>query len=269
MGRKQTRNWKYVYLCIAGLIVALCFGCTTIKSVGKHIQAYDHVYRGKKQFEAKDLEGSAHEFNTVLSLSPKTTPGDSALFYLGILYAHYEYPGRNYNKSIYYFEKLINDFPESSLKERSKIWMEVLKDLQRKKYSPVKTIDVKTQDIKERDNTKEAKALTSDDLERGKKLLDMGDFKGALAESQRVLSKFPDTPPGDDALFTMALIFADYRNPDKDYNQSLFYFKRLVDEFPQSTLLEQTKTWVEVLNAIEKAKQVDIEIEQKRKELTQ
>jgi tetratricopeptide (TPR) repeat protein len=254
VGTKHTRNRKYVYLCIAVLTTVLCFGCTTMKSLGKRVQAYDHVHRGKKQFEEKDLQGSVQEFNTALSLAPEKTPGDSALFYLGILYVHYHYPGRNYKKALYYFQKLIKDFPESKLEERSKIWIRVLRDLEQKKLEPVKSIIIRT---------KEESATT-----KGKILLDLGDFKGAIAESRQVLAKFPNDPPGDQALFNIALIFVDYRNPNKDYNKSLLYFKRLVNEFPHSTLRERAKTWIEVLDAIEKAKQVDIEIEEKRKEVT-
>lgn len=223
-------------------------------SLGKRIQAYDHVHRGKKQLEEKDLQGSVQEFNTALSFAPEKTPGDSALFYLGMLYVHYNYPDRNYKKSLYYFQKLVRDFPESKLQERSKIWIKVLEDLEEKKHEPIKSIIIRTQE----------KSVEN----KGKKLLDIGDFNGALAESRETLSRFPDTPPGDEALFTIALIFADYRNPDKDYNKSLLYFKKLVNKFPQSNLREQAKTWIEVLDAIEKAKQVDIEIEEKRKELT-
>ena len=258
MGTKHTRSWKYVYLCIAVLTTVLCFGCTTMSSMGKRLQAYDHVHRGKKQFEEKDLRGSVQEFNTALSLVPEKTPGDSALFYLGIVYVHYHYPDRNYKQARYYFQKLIKDFPESKLQERSKIWIRVLKDLEQKKNEPVKSIIIRT-----KVRTKEESAT-----KKGKDLLNLGDFKGAIAESQHVLSKFPNTSPGDQALFHIALIFADYRNANKDYNTSLLYFKRLVKEFPQSTLREQAKTWIEVLDAIEKAKQVDIEIEEKRKEVT-
>ena len=264
MGKKHTRSWKYVYFCIAVLTTALCFGCTTMTSLGKRLQAYDHVHRGEKHFEEKELQGSVQEFNTALSLTPEKKPGDKALFYLGILYAHYNYPGRNYKKSLYYFQKLITDFPESTLTERSKIWVKVLKDLEEKKQEPVKSIIIRVQEKSVENNKIQEKSVEN----KGKKLLDMGDFKGAIAESRQILSQFPNTPPGDTALFTIALIFADYRNPDKDYNKSLLYFKRLVDDFPHSALREQAKTWIEVLNAIEKAKQVDIEIEEKRKELT-
>jgi hypothetical protein len=42
----------------------------------------------------------------------------------------------------------------------------------------------------------------------------------------------------------------------------------LIDTFPQSELADQARVWVNVLQTIEKTKQVDIEIEEKKKELT-
>jgi hypothetical protein len=42
---------------------------------------------------------------------------------------------------------------------------------------------------------------------------------------------------------------------------------RVEKDFPRSPLVEEAKIWVSVLHAFEKAKQVDIEIEEKKKEL--
>jgi hypothetical protein len=42
----------------------------------------------------------------------------------------------------------------------------------------------------------------------------------------------------------------------------------LIDRDPQSPLVEQAKIWIGVLNVIEKSKQVDIEIEEMKKELS-
>lgn len=101
----------------------------------------------------------------------------------------------------------------------------------------------------------------------GRKLLDKNDFKGALKENMKVLALFEKEPPGDSALFNMGLIYAHYENPEKDYKKSIHYFKRLIKEYPQSPLLEQAKIWVNVLGIIEKGKEIDIEIEKKKKEL--
>ena len=94
-----------------------------------------------------------------------------------------------------------------------------------------------------------------------------GDFEGAMRESQDILARSPKTPPGDEALMNMGLICAHYANPKRDYKKALGYFMRIEKEFPRSPFVEEAKIWVSVLLAFEKAKQVDIEIEKKKKEL--
>ncbi len=104
-------------------------------------------------------------------------------------------------------------------------------------------------------------------LELVKDFIDRGDFEGAMKASQRVLSHSPKSPPGDEALLNMGLINAHYANPKKDYKKALGYFLRVEREFPRSPLVEEAKIWIGVLRSFEKAKQVDIEIEEKKKEM--
>ena len=104
-------------------------------------------------------------------------------------------------------------------------------------------------------------------LHIGQKLLDKRDFKGSLRENMKALSIIEKEPPGDRALFNIGLIYAHYENPEKDYKKSILYFRRLVREYPRSPLLEQAKIWINVLGIIEKAKEIDIENEKKKKEL--
>lgn len=104
-------------------------------------------------------------------------------------------------------------------------------------------------------------------LESVKDLIGRGDFDGAMKESQEVLASSPKTPPGDEALMNMGLISAHYANPKKDYKKAMGYFMRIERDFPQSPLVEEAKIWTSVLQAFEKAKQVDLEIEQKKKEM--
>jgi len=110
------------------------------------------------------------------------------------------------------------------------------------------------------------KRSANDHLIRSQELLAGGDYKKAFEENQKVLSLYDKIPAGDAAFFNMGLIYAHDRNPGKDYKKSLGFFKKLIKEFPQSPLVEQAKIWVSVLDVIEKSKQVDIEIEKKKKE---
>lgn len=106
-----------------------------------------------------------------------------------------------------------------------------------------------------------------DHLKGVRGLIGRGDFDGAMKESQEALERSPKPPEGDAALMAMGLVSAHHENPKKDYKKSLAYFKRLVREYPGSSLAEEARIWVSVLESFEKAKQVDIEIEQKKKEL--
>jgi hypothetical protein len=98
-------------------------------------------------------------------------------------------------------------------------------------------------------------------------LIGRGNFEGAMKESQDILVRSPKGPPGDEALMVMGLVSAHYANPKKDYTKALNYFMRVEREFPRSPLAEEAKIWVGVLQAFEKAKQVDLEIEEMKKGL--
>ncbi len=95
-----------------------------------------------------------------------------------------------------------------------------------------------------------------------------GDFENATRKCQEMLSRSPKTAPVDQALFDMGLLYAHPRSPKKDYKKSADYFKKLLKEFPRSPLIEEAKMWLGVLEDIEKAMKVDIEIEEKKKELS-
>ncbi len=123
--------------------------------------------------------------------------------------------------------------------------------------------------IKELRDREEAR----DSLLRGQALLAQGDYDGSLKENQKVLSLYPNRPPGGKALFNIGLVYAHVGNPKRDYRRALGFFRRLTSEYPQSPLVEQARIWIGVLQAneklsqmLEKSKQVDIEIEEKKRE---
>jgi tetratricopeptide (TPR) repeat protein len=124
----------------------------------------------------------------------------------------------------------------------------------------------------ERDRTKEQKKA-DEYLLRGKRLLAQGDYEGSLRENQKTLSLSANRPPGDEALFNMGLIYAHSGNPKKDLGRSVDFFKRLLKDYPQSPFVEQAKIWIGVLQEnekliqmLEKSKEVDIQIEEKKRE---
>ena len=110
-------------------------------------------------------------------------------------------------------------------------------------------------------------------LLRSKRLLPRGDYAGSLKESQRVLSLPGKNPPKDQALFQIGLIYAHVDNPQKDFGKALEYFRRVIKDYPKSPLAEEARVWAGVLQeneklsqVIEKSKQVDISVEEKKRE---
>jgi tetratricopeptide (TPR) repeat protein len=128
----------------------------------------------------------------------------------------------------------------------------------------------------------EAKREAREYLTMAQKLLDQGDYEGSLKEEEKVLTLYGKVPPGDEALFNMGLIYAHSGYPKRDYKKSLDLFRRLVKVFPQSPLVGQAKIWIGLLQenerlnreieelnkTIKKSKQVDIELDEKKREIS-
>ncbi len=105
-------------------------------------------------------------------------------------------------------------------------------------------------------------------LFQAKDLLAKGDFEGSLRESQRALSLSDKNSSGDEALFTMALVYAHPKNQRKDYKKCTSLLRRILKEYPRSTVAEEARIWISVLQTIEQSKQVDAEIEEMKRELS-
>jgi len=188
-----------------------------------------------------DFEKAIRINEDILRSSPSEPPADSALFSLGMIWAHNENPKKDYRKALQYFNRLVEEFPGSTLTSEARIWAGVLGDINR-----VIEIDI---------------------LSKVQALLAKDDFEGAMKMNEDILRSSPKTPPADSALFAMGLISVHHKNPKKDYRKALEYFKRVVEEFPASPLAPGARIWTGVLEDINKAVQIDLEIEEQKKEL--
>ena len=118
-------------------------------------------------------------------------------------------------------------------------------------------------------------------------MLARGDYEAALEEDQKALPLSASNPPGDEAQYYMALVYAHPENPKGDYVKSIATFKRLIKQYPQSTWTGQARIWGQVIqqseNAkrlaaslgqendklklmIEESKKVDLEVEEKKRD---
>ena len=216
---------------------------------------YKHEFKIKKESQEKiqrageflkqgDYDGYLIINEDLHALFPDRPPGDEALFNIGLVYSHKDNPEKNYKKSLQMFKKLVHDFPESHLLEEAKIWIGLLQVIEQERNAYFSCM-------------------------RSKELIRKNGLHKSLEEYQKILSRFPDRPPGDEALFNIGLIYIHNDNPKKKYKASLQMFKKLVHDFPQSDYIEEARIWIGLLEVIEKSKQADIEIEEKKKELTQ
>src|SRR5258706_421809 len=129
-------------------------------------------------------------------------------------------------------------------------------------------------------------------FEQSHTLMSRGQYEAAYSENQRILQEGRGAP--DIALFNLGMISAHSANPKKNYPRALTSFRTLVKDYPQSTMIEPAKTWIQVLEeyqrmaeekralakereslvqemdklryTIEKSRQVDVEIERRRRE---
>jgi tetratricopeptide (TPR) repeat protein len=224
-------------------------GCITIESIKNEHTVNQYLKHSQVLLAQRKYKEALQENQKVLDLSDYAYHKDEAILNIGLIYAHYDNPEKDFKKSQQYFNKLIQQYPQSPLIERAKVWASLLTDIG---------------DLK----TKLDECLTSNEyLNRCQEFLGLSNYKEALQENQKVLSSPDENLQKDKALFNIGLIYAHYDNPEKDFKKSRQYFNKLIQQYPQSPLVEHAKIWVGIFNIIEKEKQVDIEIEKKKKEL--
>ena len=135
MGRKQSRKRKHVFLYVAcwlsfSLAVA---GCAPYQQpyggepfpFENSSEAQQLLSRAKTSFARGDFLTSVRENREILNRFPEKY-GDRALYAMGLIYAYPEYPYANYETSLSFFERLIDEYPKSVFKTQAKIWASIL-----------------------------------------------------------------------------------------------------------------------------------------------
>jgi len=89
-------------------------------------------------------------------------------------------------------------------------------------------------------------------LDTANRLFEHGDYEAALKEYLKVSSNCRNNPPGDEALFYAGLIYAYHGYSRYDYKKSLDCFRRLLRVFPKSPLGGQARMWIAVIQENEK-----------------
>ncbi|MGH7929945.1 MAG: tetratricopeptide repeat protein [Candidatus Binatia bacterium] len=115
---------------------------------------------------------------------------------------------------------------------------------------------------------KEPRELRAADahLQTAQELMAKGEYEGSLREIQKVLTLAKENAPADAAVFYMGLIHAHPNNAKKDNKKAIGFFSRVVKNYPETQWAEQAKIWIGVLDGLEKLKQVDLELEERKRD---
>jgi TolA-binding protein len=269
MGKKRRKNRKHLFLHGACFLAVLLLSAGCLNSPAFQKKWEENKYQANKHFELaenlatqRDYEGALKAYEDVVKLSSGDSPGDRALFHMGLIWVYPDNPQTDYEKALPYFQRLSRDFPRSPLKEQAGAWVNAINNI-----------------IQCNGRIEE--------LEEAHNLAIKGDYNGALKAYEEVVRVFPGESPGDRALFYMGLICAYPVNPQRNYEKARGYFQRLSRDFPGSPLKEQADVWVSATNELiryeervqdlEKTvsvlnkrlnilKEIDIKIEEKKRE---
>jgi hypothetical protein len=119
MGSKRTRKGQPFFLHLAGAVI-LAFMVTGCLHLSGSRQGESHLETARDLLAGEDYQGALEENHKVLE---NFTPDlrDQALFQIGLIYAHPVNPDRNYLKSLESFQRIVQQFPESPLRQDAKI----------------------------------------------------------------------------------------------------------------------------------------------------
>jgi len=223
LGRERKRGGKFLYFCLAILIAGCLTGCAPLRELETTWRRSAHLKQMQDLTQKGEFELALRENQQILDRFPDAPPGDAALFSMALISADKNYSRRNYEETLAFFAELADRFPQSPFAQQASIWLPLL----------------------EREVSDSWKR--SAHLERMRNLTQKGEFEPALRENQQVLDRFPDAPPGDAALFSMALISADKNYSRRNYEETLAFFAELADRFPQSPFAQQASIWLPLL----------------------
>lgn len=224
------------------------------------IQAHHQLERYREDLASGFYDTIIEQSLKLLAENDTERPADVALYALGEVYAHYEYAGRDYGLSQFYFEQLIQKFPYSPLVHEAKTYISLFENIDAKEQA------IALQQAKLRSKQK---VIDSARNKAPKRIVEKNDFAEAVRKNKEILAKTGQKRPADSALYNLGLIYAHLDNPSKDFKKSQQYFTQLRQQFPDSEYAEEAHIWLGIFQTIEKIQQIDVDIEQQKKQLIQ
>jgi len=284
VGNKSGRTGKYIlfYFTVSFIVAGLSIvACAPVQDKITALRAHQQLEQYRESMADGFFETIIEQSEQVLEENETEPPADVALYVLGEVYAHHDFAGRDYALSQYYFERLVENFPDSNLTSEAKTYInlfEIIAEREKEVTAATRekeataaarekeaTAAEKKSSQKEKPIEKEEKSAS---VAKSRQIVDNNDFAEAVQRNLQILEESGKKKPADEALYNLGLIYAHVDNPAKDYQKSQTYFNVLTEQFPDSDLAEEARIWLGLFETIEKIQQIDIEIEQQKKELT-
>ena len=124
MGTKRSRKRQHIFIYLAGLLIILfsVWGC--LHSPQKS-QGEQDLVKARHLMTDENYHAALETSQKVFDQYPQSL-ADQALFLMGRIYAHPESPYHNYLKSLEYFQRITEFYPESELKSDARLWSLVI-----------------------------------------------------------------------------------------------------------------------------------------------
>ena len=166
MGGKRAPKRQYLFLYSTCLLAILLIssGCATCFNIQARWQSQNRLDRAEQLLRKGDFAGALKADKAIIENLPECSPGDQALFHMGMIWAHPENPEKDYNKALACFQQLVGNFPESHLRGEAMVWIGTLKELisyedrfqalekkmsdLKKQLNSLKEIDIQTEEKK-------------------------------------------------------------------------------------------------------------------------
>ncbi len=90
------------------------------------VQSEDSLDQAANMMSKGNYKNALKVYEEVSRKYPRDSPGDRALFDMGILWAYPDNPERNYEKAVKSFRRILNYYPRSPLRDEARAWTDTL-----------------------------------------------------------------------------------------------------------------------------------------------
>jgi len=126
MGRERAGRRQHFYFCLALLIFLT--GCSLWQDTSRQRDMGSALQAGDRLLAHGDFEGSLQAFHHVALAGRDKPPADIAVYKSGVIYAHPDNPGRDLEKAIAAFSRVVLSYPDSRWAEEARAWIGVLQE---------------------------------------------------------------------------------------------------------------------------------------------